>query len=205
MQGNDHAFAARSDGDVLALVRNHPMAWIVSGAGEDLNTALMPFRPWRTEGDRIISLASHLPRRSPQVEQLQRDPRADLLFLGAHGYVSPSWLEDRSQAPTWNFISARFRVRIDFMSDPDQLRALLEDLVNGMESGRRQAWAIEEMGDRFDRLASRIVGFTAQVQEVEPRFKLGQDERDDVFADMCAGLDRSGDQELLRWMRDFRD
>lgn len=199
----DDRFAVRSEADLLALVRHHPMAWIVSGQGDDFLASLMPVRPWQTEADTIISLASHLPRANPQVAQLERSGEAHMLFLGPHDYISPSWLDDRSQAPTWNFISARFRVAVEFMTAPEDLRTHLEDLVGAMEAGRDNAWQIADMGARYETLAARIRGFVAHVREARPRFKLGQDERRDVFADMCRGLEQAGNRELFEWMRAF--
>ena len=42
-----------------------------------------------------------------------------------------------------------------------------------MERGRPDAWTIEEMGARFQSLSSGVVGFHADVRDVECRFKLG--------------------------------
>lgn len=204
MNENDwnRRFQPRRKGDVLRLVRGNPLAWMLSGEGETFQASLMPFRPWRLQGDTIVSLAGHLPRAHPQFEWLQQHPRANLLFLGAHGYVSSSWLDDRTQTPTWNFVSARFEVRIEFLSDSQTLRALLADLIVAMESGQEQPWRLEEMGERYEQLAARIAGFFAHVVEVTPRFKLGQNEPRDLFADMCRGLGRAGHRDLVEWMRD---
>jgi transcriptional regulator len=38
---------------------------------------------------------------------------------------------------------------------------------------------------------------------VRARFKLGQDERNDVFADIMTGLNQAGSAELHTWMREF--
>lgn len=42
-----------------------------------------------------------------------------------------------------------------------------------------------------------------RVIEIRAKFKLGQDERDDVFVDITTGLARSGQDELLQWMKVF--
>lgn len=203
MTTSDNRFGARSATDLLELVRTSPLAWIVSGSGDDFHATLMPIRPWHMDGSTITGFASHLPRAHPQVQQLGRDPDARLLFLGPHGYISPSWLEDRTQAPTWNFASACFRVRVEFMNKPGELRAHLDDLVDAMEAGRPKAWSVSDMGERVHELMPRIVGFVAHVREVDARFKLGQDERPEVFRDICAGLQAEGASPLLEWMRAF--
>jgi len=59
------------------------------------------------------------------------------------------------------------------------------------------------MGPRYETLKRRIVPFVAKVVEQRARFKLGQDERDTVFADISAALERSGPEDLLAWMREL--
>jgi len=60
------------------------------------------------------------------------------------------------------------------------------------------------MGLRYQSLAQRVIGFRANVRAIRAKFKLGQDERDDVFRDIVAGLGQSSDQDaLLEWMKLF--
>jgi len=57
------------------------------------------------------------------------------------------------------------------------------------------------MGARYETLKRMIVPFDATVLEQRARFKLGQDEKDAVFAEITAALDRSGADTLAAWMR----
>lgn len=196
-------YAARSPDDVARLVLENPLAWIVSGAAAPQST-LLPLRPRFGEDGRITHLIGHFARGNPQVRALQRQPEASILFLGPHGYVSPSWFADRTQAPTWNYASAEFRVEIEFLDDPASLEAVLRDLVGAMEAGRPNAWTIEDMGARYLELAPRIVAFQAAVTHERAAFKLGQDERDDVYADIRRRLSGETSQDaLLAWMERF--
>ena len=99
-------FSARSDEDVTRFITANPLAFVVTGAAGHADTTLLPLRPEQIDAGRIATLTGHYPRANPQVAQLQAEPRASLLFLGPHGYVSPSWFADRTQAPTWNYASA---------------------------------------------------------------------------------------------------
>jgi hypothetical protein len=72
-----------------------------------------------------------------------------------------------------------------------------------MEAERPHAWRLENMGPRYQRLARGIIGFRAGVRERRPRFKLGQDERPDVFREILQGLSRDGLGELRAWMEAF--
>jgi len=190
-------FGPRSDADVADLVAKHPLAFVVSKGGERMHSTLLPLRIERLADGRIASLSGHIARANPHVGALKADPQATLLFLGPHGYVSPSWLSDRMQAPTWNYACANFSVRIDFLDDAENLDRIVGDLVGAMEAGRERAWSAAEMHARYAQLAARIVAFRASVLDVEAKFKLGQDERDDVYPEIIAGLRGEGGHDAL--------
>jgi transcriptional regulator len=196
-------FQPRSDEDILRLLREQPFGWLISGQGESFRASAIPFRPRADPTGRLVSLWGHLARSNPQVESLRRDPHAQILILGSNGYVSPSWMTDRTQAPTWNYASVQLLTHIELMEDGAALERVLRDLIGAMEAGRPNAWSIEDMGARYERLAGRIVAFQANIVEMRPKFKLGQDERRDVFADILKGLDATGADDLRRWMIDF--
>lgn len=193
----------RSDEDVLRLLREQPFGWLICGHGETFSASAIPFRPRLGPAGTLVGLWGHLARSNPQVELLRRHPRAEILILGANGYVSPSWMTDRTQAPTWNYVSAQFLTRIAFIEDDAGLERVLHDLIGAMEAGRPNAWSIEDMGARYAGLAQRIVAFEADIVEVRSKFKLGQDERRDVFADIMKALEGSEADGLRTWMADF--
>jgi len=197
---NSHAFDARSPQDFADLVQAHPLAWICSlGEGGPRATPLPLLVQLDADG-RPRAVEGHFARANPQVQALQQNPLALVLWLGAQGYVSPSWMQDRSQAPSWNYASAQCRVRVQFLGD-EALHRHLDTLSRHHETGRPCAWATAEMGPRLHELARRVVGFRAEVVELHQRYKLGQDERDDVYADILTGLGAQGDGELQQWMR----
>lgn len=200
---NDLPFHKHSEGDHRRLVEENPFAWIVSGEGERFCANLMPVRPWKVEGNRIVQLAGHLPRRREQVAWLEQDPRAHILFLGPHAYVSSSWVTNRRWTPTWNYTSAAFEVDIEFVGDGAPLREILRDLVDSLEAGRENAWVIEEMGPRYAELSKYVIGFIAHVRDARERYKLGQDEEPANYRDIVDGLERDGEHRLLEWMRRF--
>ncbi|GIL39663.1 FMN-binding negative transcriptional regulator [Roseiterribacter gracilis] len=194
-------FAARAPQDVVRLVGSHPLAWVVS---DGPHATLLPLRAVVAPDGSITQLRGHFARANPQVAALRAKSDALLLFLGPHGYISPSWMNDRTQAPTWNYASAQFRVELSFFEEAEALEELLRDLIGAMEHGRPNPWRQEEMGARFSSLARGIIGFDAKILSSTAKFKLGQDERRDVFADITSALARDpAAAELLQWMLDF--
>ena len=193
-------FAPPAEADVTRLVREYPLAWVVSAEDGDFLATPLPLRP-EVDGDgRVTALLGHFARRNPQVESLRRKPRALLLFLGPHGYVSSSWFGDRTRTPTWNYATVQYVVDVDFIEDRPGTDAVMRDMIDAMEHGRPGAWSMEEAGPRLERLVSGIVAFRATPVERRAKFKLGQDERDSEYRDITAALRRAGDEELLAWM-----
>jgi len=195
-------FASKSAEQVLRLVLGHPLAWVVALEGESFRASPLPLRP-RVRDGRIESLEGHMARSNPLFAALGRDARALLLFTGPQSYISPSWMRNRTWAPTWNYAVVQFLVTVAFDETPARLDAHLHDLVEAMERGRPNAWHPSEMGERYESLKRMIVPFEARVLEQRAKFKLGQDERDSAFADIAAALEQSGSSELLAWMREL--
>ena len=198
-------FSPRSPRDLIDLVRSQPLAWIVSGIAGSLQTTVLPVQLECDTDGQPLRILGHFGRSNAHWRQLVDSPRATILLLGPQGYISPSWFADRTQAPTWNYASASFDVEVDICDTPQDAAALLRGLTDDLEQDRPAAWRIEDMGARYDKLAQGVVGFRARILNVSSRFKLGQDERDDVFADILRGLELTGADDLAGWMRRFGD
>ncbi|HWN05714.1 MAG TPA: FMN-binding negative transcriptional regulator [Steroidobacteraceae bacterium] len=196
-------FAPKSDEQVLRLVSSNPLAWVVSAGDDGFRATPLPLRPRVGGTGKIEALEGHMARSNPHCAALQRDPRAILLFSGPQGYISPSWVSDRTWAPTWNYTVVQFLVTIAFDETPARLDAHLHDLVSAMERGRPNAWEPAEMGARYDKLKRMIVPFEATVVGQRAKFKLGQDERDTVFSEITAALENTKSDDLLAWMREL--
>ncbi|HEY5758429.1 MAG TPA: FMN-binding negative transcriptional regulator [Steroidobacter sp.] len=203
-------FAPRSDADLLRLMQQQPLAWVVSGsvAEDTFRSSLLPILAGTDAEGRIVQLEGHFARSNDQYKLLMQDPKAVMLVLGSNGYISPSWMQDKTQAPTWNYASAQFFVDVEFFEQPEAIEAHLRELVETMEkqtprSTGTTAWKVDDMGSRYGSLAQRVIGFRAKVRNVRAKFKLGQDERNDVFADIMTGLNQAGRSELHSWMSEL--
>ena len=197
-------YAARSSHDVLRLIQEHPLVWVVSTtAGTSPLATMLPVLPVAGPEGEVTALVGHFARNNAQLSMLRSEPRAFILASGVNGYISPSWLRDRTRAPTWIYVGAQFTVDIELFDEPGRIGEHLRELVDTMEMGRSDAWRIDEMGARFHSLSKGVVGFRAVVREMRARFKLGQDERDSEFHDITLALDGAGGSPLLDWMKRF--
>ena len=193
-------FAPPSEADVTRLVVEHPFAWVVTVVDGDFAATPLPIRPVLDEHGVVVGLLGHFARRNRHVELARRGPSL-VLFMGPHGYISSSWLADRTRTPTWNYAMVQYVVDLEFIEDVAPTHDVLNDLIGAMESGREHPWSMDEMGARRDRLVSGIIAFRARIRERRVKFKLGQDERDSEYVDIVRALQSQGDEELLEWMR----
>ena len=69
-----------------------------------------------------------------------------------------------------------------------------------MEQGRPSAWSPGERATRYAHLFGAVVAFRARVVATHAKFKLGQNERIDVLADMREALKRDGRWDILAAM-----
>jgi transcriptional regulator len=191
-------FEPSCEADIVRLVDEYPLAWVVSTGLSVFEASPLPLLAETNSSGRIESLIGHIAIANPQVSQLRTFPLATILFTGPHGYVSPELVSKPDWAPTWNYATARFDVEVEFL--PQETEQLVERLVRRMERDRRNPWTMRQMGPRYAQLAERIVGFRAHVKAVHGRFKLGQDESRRTLSDILAGLQ---DVALGRWMKDF--
>ncbi|NDK89267.1 FMN-binding negative transcriptional regulator [Gordonia desulfuricans] len=184
-------------GDVEALIRAYPLAWVIPTADPFTATPL-PLLP-EMAGTELDALFGHLSRRNPMLAVLADDPTVTILFQGPQGYISPRLVGDPTWGPTWNYAVIRVRARIEMV--PDELDDALSTLATAVEADHREPWEPSEMGERYDLLRRYITAFRAHVDAVHSTFKLGQDENDHDFRAIVSGMD---DPELAAWMERMR-
>lgn len=190
-------FGPRSEADVIDLVARYPLAWLIAF---DRSPLLLPVRPIVERG-RLTGLHGHIPRRYCGRFE---DRDALVLFTGPSAYISPSWLTNRKQAPTWASASAAFRCQVRLLDEPQQLRRSLAELVDAMEDGRTNHWILDELDERYALLARRIVAFHADILDRRAVFRLGQDEDETSFLEILSGLRLDGKGEFAELMESFR-
>lgn len=185
------------DSALLDFIAAYPLGLMISRIDGDWHATPLPLLVEALPTGQW-GLLGHLALSNPHVRALESEPVALILFLGPHGYISPSWLRDRSQAPTWNFAFAQMTVEVSLERGPDAAKDAVERLSSAMESGHPRSWKTSELGDRYSKLLRAIVAFRARIIDVQTKFKLGQNERIDVLSDIVANLQTPGDLALRK-------
>jgi transcriptional regulator len=177
-----------SDRQIDDFVAKHPLGIVFSCATSDTMATPLPLLLFRN-ADGSSELHGHFARANPHLGIVRTDKRALIVFQGPNSYISPSWMKDRTQAPTWNFTIVEFQVEILLHDDLASARASVEELTSVMELSRPNPWSPKELGSRYEVLLPHIVPFRAPILRTRAKFKLGQNERSDVLKDILRGLD----------------
>jgi transcriptional regulator len=170
------------------LIDRQPLALLVSQTVERPIVTPVPLL-LRRDGA-ASTLIGHMARANPHVAALEARPRALAIFLGPNGYLSPSWLGDRTQAPSWNYAMAYMEIDVAFEESDAATCEAITQLTERMEAGRAGSWQVKEMGARLERLVPHIVAFKATVIRTYSRFKLS-----------LAAFAAQGASELIEAMR----
>lgn len=175
-----------SASEIAAFTREQLLALVVSSFGEKTLTTPLPLLTETDSTGAVTSFLGHFALSNPQVELIRRQPRALILFQGPHAYIRPGWVSRSGWAPTWNYMLAQFEVEISLI--PEASDAAIRALVTALEGDRPDSWRVEQVGKRYASMVQRVIAFRAKVLVCRGRFKLGQDETDETFAEIVTAL-----------------
>lgn len=191
-------FPSGSAQDLLKLIGDHPLAWMVSAREGRFQAIPLPLLAETDALGELVSLLGHCSRSNAQVAHLRENPRALVLFSGPHGYLSPSLVSNPTWVPTWNYAVAAIEVDVTFVEE--ETRGSVVRLSDAMEAGLADPWTIDRAGPRVGPMLERIVAFRADVRSVWASFKLGQDETLEALNELISG---TSDRALADWMTRF--
>ena len=121
------------------------------------------------------TLRGHVARANPHWRYLAAGRPTLVIFSGAHAYVSPSWYATHPSVPTWNYVAVHATGTCALVEDPEQVKALLVDLVHTYESPGPSAWSFESLAaDYLAGMQRGIVAFEIPIERLEGKAKLSQ-------------------------------
>jgi transcriptional regulator len=166
-------------------------ALVTQGEG-DLIASHIPFVLDREAGE-YGRLRAHIAVQNPQLVHLKNaGSDALVMFLGPHGYISPSWYASPLNVPTWNYMAVHAYGR-PRMLDRGGLVALLKDLAGQHERAQPQPWDFDPQAGWIEKLLPHIAGFEIPIARLEGKFKLNQNrtaaDRERVIEVLAASSD----------------
>ncbi|KYH42962.1 FMN-binding negative transcriptional regulator [Branchiibius sp. NY16-3462-2] len=167
--------AAPDAAAVIDLIRNAPLAALVTNDGQQLAADHLPLL---LEGDLETGrLIGHVARANPLWRNGNHAGESLAIFGGAHHYVSPSWYPSKQQhhrvVPTWNYLIAHVYGRVVVHDDERWARGAVAKLTKAMEAQRSQPWRMSDAPASYlsERLAE-VVGIEIAITHVVGKFKV---------------------------------
>ena len=185
-------FKIEDRGELLAFMRQHSFATIVTHDGTVPHATHMPVLVREAEGVHG-TLLTHMARANAQWRHFENGQEVLVIFTGPHAYVSPAWYATEPAVPTWNYTAVHAYGRPRIVDDPASFAAMLRELIEFYESPRANRWP-GVLPDEFrDRLMAGIVGIEIEITRIEGKFKLSQNRSDADRAGVIAALSASDD------------
>ncbi len=162
--------------EAYALIDEHPWALLVSNHADGPMATNLPLLINQRQGERL-TLVGHIARSNSHADLLLSSSGPVLcVFEGPSAYVTASWYPNRDMPSTIYYTAVHCYGRVTIQEEAE-LDRWLEILTRRMESPIPDGWRTDEIPrSEITRRFKGIVGFEIEVDRLEAKFKLGQDE-----------------------------
>lgn len=184
------------------FVRRHAFATVISHA-ENLHVSHLPLILLSDRGSNG-TLVGHMARANGHWRDFDGRRSATCVFHGPHAYISPSWYKERLAVPTWNYAVVHATGRPRLSEESEALAELIERTLAEFEPALLNPDADGHPPVAYRApLLEQIVGFEIPIEELEGKFKLGQNRSPEDQAGIAEALARQGGEAaaLLELMR----
>lgn len=166
----------QSPDEAYQIIDENLWALLINNGGQGPLVTNLPLLLDRSKG-RFGTLLGHLARANEHAVALFSATEPTLaVFHGPYSYVSPSWYPNRDMPGTYYYTAVHCYGRIRAQSEAE-LEATLKRLNDRMESPIPGGWRMDEVPrSEITRRLPNIAGFELEIERLEAKFKLGQDE-----------------------------
>jgi transcriptional regulator len=190
-------FLVEDRATALAFMRANPFAILVSSTDDGPFASHIPVivRNEASESPDHLLIRGHVAKANPHWRYLEAHPDCLTIFHGPHAYISPTNYSTHENVPTWNYGAVHAYGRARTFSAPEDLLAVLHELIPMFEPTYAQQWGSLRPEYR-DRMLSHIVGFEIAVTQLETKFKLSQNRLREEQQHVIESLSRSPDSAI---------
>jgi len=190
------AYVEANEALLRARMREWSFATLVTHGAEGLNATHLPFLV--DEGGEHGTLTTHLARANAQYRDLQAGAEALVVFQGPHAFISPSWYENRTTFPTWNYTAIHARGTPALIEDAAAIHAVLRRTVARYDTPLGGEWDFGAMPQALiDSRLRAIAAVRIPIARLEGKMKLNQDKSVADRRGVVAALERQGDAQGL--------
>lgn len=159
--------------DPGGIVRAHPFALLTTVDPDGgVHATHTPIFFEREDSEAV--LVGHLARRNPHAAALESGQRALVVFTGPHAYISARWYREKPQVPTWDYVAAHVRGRLDPIDDDAEQLAILALTAQRLEPETAPWTLADAPPGRIDLLLPMIRSFRITVDRIQGVTKLSQ-------------------------------
>lgn len=185
------AFAERDEGKLFALIERHSFGLLISQHdGEPFATHL----PLLVEhgADQKCALIGHMARANPQWQHAEGQ-RVLAVFSGPHAYISPTWYESENVVPTWNYVAIHVYGTFRAVRDESAATQILQETVRTYEAAMPSPWTFDPASDFHRKMVKAIVAFRIEIQRIEGKLKMNQNQPRERRQKVVQALRATGD------------
>jgi transcriptional regulator len=168
------AFAEPDLSRLHDFIERHSFGLLVSLADALPFATHLPFLLDRTGGPHG-ALVGHMARANPQWWEAGSQTVLTI-FSGPHAYISPTWYEAEQVVPTWNYTAVHAYGRVQIIEDEIALLKIVQETVRLYERAMPRPWSFDGSGTFAERMLGQIVGFRIEIDKIEGKWKLNQNQ-----------------------------
>lgn len=166
----------QSPAEAYQIIDENLWALLISNGDDGPLVTNLPLMLDRSRGPHG-TLLGHIARANEHANALFASSAQTLaVFQGPYSYVTPSWYPHRDMPGTYYYTAIHCYGRIRPQSD-EELEQTLSVLNDRMEKPIPGGWRVDEVPrSEITRRLPSIAGFEFEIERLEAKFKLGQDE-----------------------------
>lgn len=183
---------------MLGLLRDHPLATLVTLSADGLNANHIPLL-WIDDGSALGCLQGHVAK----ANSLLSDHSSEVLaiFQAQNAYISPSWYASTQKngkvVPTWNYAAVHAYGHMQAINDAAWIHQHLAALTAHHEAALAEPWALSDAPQDFiEQLIEHIVGIEIRLTRLQGKWKLSQNQSAENRKGVIKGLHDSGKLEM---------
>jgi transcriptional regulator len=177
--------------EIFGFIGENAFGELVSHSQGRLFATHMPF----LISDDRQRLIGHVAKANPQHLDIAGQ-EVLITFQGEHSYISPSWYSSPG-VPTWKYQAVHVYGTCEPFYEPERLKEVVGRLTYEYESVMKEPWVPGYNGA----MLHAIVGLEVSIQEVQAKFKLGQNRRPEDQEQVANQLEKAGATALAKATR----
>jgi len=183
-------FEVTDEKEIFSFIEANGFGQIISNSDGRLFSTHIPFL---LSADKT-KLLGHFAKKNPQLKDIENQ-EVMVSLQGSHDYISPSWYISPG-VPTWNYQAAHIYGKCHLITEPTELKNIVNALTSEYESQFPTPW----VPDYNPSLLGAIVGIEITINEIQCKYKLSQNRSKQDQLQVVKRLKANGSNRLAQEM-----